>query len=139
MYCPMIETIRQWSDRRKKIKVPLFNSYIFIRLEEFERAEVLTDPGVLNFVFWLGKPAIVCDKEIEAIRFITLEAQEVEVISFDHKEGDEVVINEGAFKGLKGKVDKVDKNHVTLYIESLQCKIQFKQSRRFLMKQEVNG
>ncbi len=139
VYCPLVETVRQWSDRRKKVKVPLFNSYIFIKLKEGERAEVLSDPGVLNFVFWIGRPAIVRDEEIEAIKFITLEAQEVEVASLDHKVGDNIVINEGVFKGLKGKVDTVDKNHITLYIEALQCKIQFKYSLRFLMKQGTNG
>ena len=138
VYCPIIETIRQWSDRRKKVKMPLFNSYVFIKLDEREREEVLRDPAVLNFVFWLGKPAIVRDQEIDAIRYITLEAQEVEVSSIHHHEGDEVLIKEGTFKGLKGIVDMVDKNQVTLYIDALQCKIQFKYSRRFLEKQKVN-
>ena len=138
VYCPLIETVKQWSDRRKKVKIPLFNSYVFIKLEEREREEVLRDPGVLNFVFWLGRPAIVRDTEIDAIRYITLEAQEVEVSSIQHNEGDEVLIKEGTFKGLRGIVDMVDKNQVTLYIDALQCKIQFKHSRRFLEKQEIN-
>lgn len=134
-YCPVVETLRIWSDRRKKIKVPLFTSYVFVRLEEAERVAILGDPGVLNFVFWLGKPAIIRDEEIEAIRFLTCEVQDVEVIAHNFEIGDDVVIEEGPFKGLKGQVDVADKNQVIVYIEALQCKIQFRHSKRFLMDQ----
>lgn len=138
VYCPLIETIRHWSDRKKKVKIPLFNSYVFIKLEERERERVLRDPGVLNFVFWLGKPALVREAEIDAIRYITLEAQEIKVSSSRHNIGDNVLIKEGTFKGLRGLVDTINKNQVTLYIDALQCKIQFKYSRRFLQEQKVN-
>lgn len=134
VYCPLVETVRLWSDRRKKVKTPLFNSYVFVRLEERERGDVLKDPGILNFVFWLGRPAVVRDAEIDAIRYITSEAGEVEVLSIDYNIGDDVLIREGTFKGLKGIVDTVDKNQVTLYIDALQCKIQFKNSLHFLLK-----
>lgn len=138
VYCPLIETVKQWSDRRKKVKVPLFNSYIFVKLEERDMQTVLRDPGVLNFVFWLGKPAVVREVEIKAIRYITLEVQEVEVSSVRYKVGEDVLIKEGTFKGLRGVVNIIDKNQVILYIEALRCKIQFKYSRHFLEKQKVN-
>jgi transcriptional antiterminator RfaH len=34
-YLPLQKVLRQWSDRKKKVEVPLFNSYIFVRVEEF--------------------------------------------------------------------------------------------------------
>src|SRR3546814_17900290 len=37
-WCPMQETLKQWSDRRKKVKAPLISSYIFVKLEEIGRA-----------------------------------------------------------------------------------------------------
>ena len=64
VYCQIVETVRQWSDRKKKIKVPLFTSYVFVRVQEKQRTEILQDPGVMNFVFWLGKPAVVRDSEM---------------------------------------------------------------------------
>jgi hypothetical protein len=54
-----MKTLRQWSDRKKKVQIPMFPSYIFAHTNESERYQLLMDPGVLNFVFWLGKPAIV--------------------------------------------------------------------------------
>ena len=46
----------------------MFPSYIFAYSDEKERPQLLYDPGVLNFVFWLEKPAVVRDLEIEAIK-----------------------------------------------------------------------
>jgi len=132
VYCPLIETIRQWSDRRKKVKVPLFTSYVFIKCGELAREKVLQDPGVLNFVYWLGKPAIVRDEEIEAIRHITTEAEDVQVSSLQLEKGQFVEIKEGPFRGLQGRVDQVNRTNFVLYIEPLDCQVQFKYSKRFV-------
>ena len=32
-YCPLVTTIKQWSDRKKKVEVPLINSYVFVNIE----------------------------------------------------------------------------------------------------------
>ena len=45
-YLPLYKTIRQWSDRKKKVEVPLFNSYIFVRSSEKQRFEILSVYGV---------------------------------------------------------------------------------------------
>src|SRR5690606_27789973 len=68
VYCPVITELRQWSDRSKKVKSPLFKSYIFVRLKEPDRATVFSVPSVVRFLTWLGKPAVVKDQEIETIR-----------------------------------------------------------------------
>ena len=67
-YCPLITQIRQWSDRKKKVEVPLFNSYVFVQLDESERNSVFQSAGVVRYLFWLGKPAIVRHEEIEVIK-----------------------------------------------------------------------
>jgi transcriptional antiterminator RfaH len=64
MYCPTIKTLRQWSDRKKKVEAPMFPGYIFAHVNEKERLAILNDPGVLNYVFWLGKPAVVREEEL---------------------------------------------------------------------------
>ena len=70
VYCPMKTTLKQWSDRKKKVSEPLLPSYLFIKTTEKKRAIPLTDPSVLNYIFWLGKPAIVRDSEIDALKGI---------------------------------------------------------------------
>ena len=119
VYCPLQTTIRQWSDRKKKVKVPVFPSYIFVHVEEQERMEILQDPGVLNFVYWLGKPAIIKDAEIDFIKAFLSEDYlgNLETVAFE--KGDHVDIIAGPFSGVKGVVEKMKKTSVTILIESL--------------------
>lgn len=132
VYCPLVKTLRKWSDRKKKVHIPMFTSYVFIHMEEREHETVIRDPGVLSFIFWLGKLAIVKDYEIEAIKEIETNAEDIKVSSLKVKKGQLIRINEGPFKGLHGKITDVGKNIVVIYIEQLGCQIQFKYSKRHL-------
>lgn len=67
VYCPVITEVRQWSDRKKKVTVPLFRTYIFANLDDSNRNKIYEAPGVLGFLNWLGKPALARPEEIEAI------------------------------------------------------------------------
>ena len=40
-YCPLVTKIQQWSDRKKKIEVPLFSSYVFVNIEEHKETSFL--------------------------------------------------------------------------------------------------
>ncbi|SDR78302.1 UpxY family transcription antiterminator [Christiangramia echinicola] len=68
VYCPVITEVRQWTDRKKKVTVPLFRTYVFVNLDVKKKNQVYEAPGVLGFLSWLGKPAIAKSEEIEAIR-----------------------------------------------------------------------
>ena len=63
-YCPLNKVKRKWSDRTKTLEEPLFKSYVFVKVTEEERTKVRLTNGVVNFVYWNGKPAIVREKEI---------------------------------------------------------------------------
>ena len=67
-YCPLNKTLRQWSDRKKTVLEPLFKGYVFVQVAETKKWELLTINGIVNYVHWLGKPAIIKDEEIETIR-----------------------------------------------------------------------
>jgi transcription antitermination factor NusG len=47
---------------------PLFKSYVFVHVSEAEQSRVRMTNGVLNYVYWNGKPAIIKDAEIDTIR-----------------------------------------------------------------------
>ena len=66
-YCPMNRVVRPWSGRKEFIQEPLCTSYIFVRIREEELFNIKNFNGVLNVVYWLGKPAIISNEEIEAI------------------------------------------------------------------------
>ena len=67
-YCPLNKVRRKWSDRVKIVEEPLFKSYVFVKVNEADRAAVRMTAGAINFVYWGGKPAIIKEKEIAAIR-----------------------------------------------------------------------
>jgi transcription antitermination factor NusG len=67
-YCPLNKKDTHWSDRKKVISEPLFSSYVFVHLSEEEKVHVYETEGVINFVHWLGKPAVIGTEEIEAIK-----------------------------------------------------------------------
>ena len=125
-YCPLIKTLRQWSDRKKKVQLPMFPGYVFVCVSEIERTLVLQDFGVLNFVFWLGKPAVIRENEIAAIREIAENGEEINISSEAFEVGRMVKIPEGPFKGMTGTVDKLDKRKVIVLVEQLGCMVSFR-------------
>ena len=66
-YCPLNKVQKQWSDRKKIIAQPLFSAYVFVHINITEQLDVRLTDGIINFVYWLGKPAVIRDEEIFAI------------------------------------------------------------------------
>jgi len=119
-YCPLNTVYRQWSDRIKKVQEPLFKSYVFVRVAPDEYTKVRMVSGVLNFVYWLGKPAVVKDAEIDNIRKFLNEYDDVEVKSIEEIEpGSRVVISGGIMMGEEAVALQVFKNTVEVRIESI--------------------
>lgn len=119
VFCPVITEIRQWSDRKKKVIVPLFRSYVFVNLEEKERNKVFEAPGVSGYMQWLNKPAIAKDEEIEAIKSWLnndkLGDFEVETL----KPGDVVEIKNGKMANKKAIIKEVGKRKLKLILNDL--------------------
>lgn len=134
VYCPLQVTIRQWSDRKKKVKVPVFPSYIFVRVAEAERMGVLEDPGVLNFVYWLGKPAVIRDEEMEMVRAFHDDENVGFIEVSDYRVGDPIDIRAGSFSGMKGSVTEVQKDTVTVLMESINTVLKVTFQKRYLDK-----
>lgn len=125
-YCPLITQIKQWSDRKKKVEVPLFNSYVFVQLSENERNTVFTIPGVVRYLFWLGKPAIVRDEEINVIKK-SLNASNIADVSVSSIQvGDRIKLDSGVFSNQDAIVQEISKTHYILVLESLGCVLKIK-------------
>jgi transcription antitermination factor NusG len=118
-YCPLNKVRRKWSDRIKLVEEPLFKSYVFVNIEETGRTEVRMTDGVINFVYWNGKPAIVKDKEVEAIRRFLNEYENVELVKMDLKPNDQVVVAAGPLMDKEGKVIEVKNKVARVQIDSL--------------------
>jgi len=120
-YLPLQQITKQWSDRKKTIQEPLFRSYLFVRVEELEKEKVRETAGVLNFVYWLGKPAAVRDEEIEIIRQFIDEFENIQVESNQLEISSTIRIESGPFMNQTGRIVKVEKNKVRIFVESLGC------------------
>ena len=68
----------RWSDRVKRVKAPLFPSYVFVHVSDDERVRVLQTAGVVNIVSVAGKPAPLRDEEIAMLRECVARPDEVE-------------------------------------------------------------
>jgi transcription antitermination factor NusG len=118
-YCPLNRVRKKWSDRVKWVEEPLFKSYVFVKVSDEERSLVRLVNGVVNFVYWLGKPAVVKDKEIETIRKFLGEYTDVRVEPLDLRKDSKITIRRGVFMDKEAKVVKVLNNKVQVVIESL--------------------
>ena len=111
VYLPLQETIRQWSDRKKKVLSPLFNSYIFVHINpERSYYDILSVQGVVKFVK-IGKDLIpIPSEQIEAIRLSLLHYSELEISSEQLEISDRVEVTSGPLRGVKGFVSDVNGN-----------------------------
>ncbi len=120
-WCPLQKVQKQWSDRKKIIEEPLFKSYVFVRIDEKERLQVLMTDGVLNFVHHVGKPAVIRDEEIDIIRkFLSDKDASVSVQSIESlDENTRIIVNHGIFMDSKGTVIRGGNKKVFVKLESL--------------------
>ena len=118
-YCPLNKVTKKWSDRLKTVEEPLFKSYVFVRVEPGMQTEVRMTQGVVNFVYWLGKPAVVRDYEIEVIRKFLHEFDNVVATPITLKPDARVKISQGIFMDKDAKVLQVRGNKVQVIIESI--------------------
>ena len=121
-WCPVQKQERQWSDRKKIIEAPLFRSYVFIKASKEDYTKILSTIGVVNFLYFERKPAIIRDVEIEEIRkylgmSTTASIQIVDMSNIPAQT--KVSINQGLFMGQRGEVIKAGKKNVFVRLESI--------------------
>jgi len=118
-YCPLNRVRRKWSDRIKTIEEPLFKSYVFVKISEESRSDVRMTDGVINFVYWNGKPALIKEKEIQTIKRFLDEHDNVELVKIEPRKDERVRVLSGPLMDQEGKVLEVKNKLVKVAIDSL--------------------
>jgi len=119
-YCPTIKKTIQRSDRKVKVEVPLFNNYIFVQLADKDRNMVFLSPGVIRYLFWLGRHAIVKEKEIDIIKeWLNVGDTSKEISVMQYQIGDKIKLHSGPFCEQNAFVKDITKTHYVLILESL--------------------
>lgn len=103
-YLPLLKTRRKWSDRMKWVELPLFGSYIFVRVNQGNFAKVTAQYSVVRFVAFEGRAVPIPDEQIETIRLLLNEGAELEVVSDRLAPGENIVVQAGPLLGLKGEL-----------------------------------
>ncbi len=113
-YCPTITLIKKYSDRKKKVIKPLLSSYVLVKLEENQRNIVFSCLGIIRYLFYLGKPAVVPNYEIKLMQdYLNGIYKDIKVSTLNV--GKYHRITEGPFSGILGKV--VEKNNTKVKLE----------------------
>jgi transcription antitermination factor NusG len=118
-YCPLNKVRRKWSDRVKVVEEPLFKSYVFVKVKDEDRSKVRMTNGAINFVYWDGKPAVIKEKEISAIRRFLDEYEHVEAQPVDLKLNQRVRVTGGTLMDTEGKVLDIRGKTAKIAIDSL--------------------
>jgi transcriptional antiterminator NusG len=133
VYLPMIDQIRQWSDRKKKVRVPLFNGYLFVNITKDRLWEALQVSGAVKFVNFSGEHATVPQTEIDTIRRIIETGVAVEVNTDPIEKGEMVKILGGPLQGFEGEcVQKSNQDYFIIRIPGINQNMLINVPRKYL-------
>jgi transcription antitermination factor NusG len=127
-YTPIKRTMRQWSDRKKAVDMPLLNGYVFVKLTEQERDKVFYVNGVVQYVRFNGADAIVREDEINSLKNIVSLGYDVEANGSAYfPEGAKIKIMQGPLKGVEGFIQqKESEDWLFVQIDSIQYNLKVK-------------
>lgn len=118
-YCPLQKKISQWSDRKKVINEPIFKGYVFLKVSDDAKWDIKSIDGILNYVYWLGKPAVIKEDDIFTIRKFLMEFSEVEVEQIPGAINEKVRIKQGVLMNYEGLVVEISNSKAKVKIESM--------------------
>ena len=126
-YCPVRTEFRQWSDRKKKIKIPLLPSMLLVKLPNNLRDIVFDIPYVRRYLFWKGQPAVVREEEVRVLRNVA--DQEFSSVSLQKfTPGTKIDLKPFGISDSTGTVKFTSGNQCCVVIDSLGYMLKFQLS-----------
>lgn len=120
-FLPLIQQERIWSDRVKRIEVPLFSNYVFVQTREQNLPILARIHGIARFVKFRDRYARIKDKEIGLIRKLLDKGHNLQIQATSFSRGQQVKVIEGPFYGLQGKlIREGGKNRFIIEFEGLE-------------------
>jgi transcription antitermination factor NusG len=117
-FLPTYRSLRRWSDRRKVLNMPLFPSYVFVRLGEDERRRAVQAPGLLWFVHNQDGPVPVSDTELDALRRLMASGLEYDPLT-NVEIGDEIEVVLGPMAGCRGRLLRKSPNSIAFMVSAI--------------------
>jgi len=135
-YVPLVKTMRQWSDRKKMVELPLLNGYLFVNIAPAEKELVLLTRGVVRFVRSEGKDAVIRPEEISRLKQLVELGYHLEAfgIKRNYKEGEKVKITSGPLRNIVGfVVENKEGRFIDVLLESIGQSIRVKLPEEILI------
>jgi transcription antitermination factor NusG len=123
-YCPVRTEVKFWSDRKKSILVPVLPSMVLVKIEKNKRNQVFDIPGVVRYMFWLKKHAVVRDSEVDSLKLLLKSNNIIEQNVASYNVGDEIKIS--SLKDQLGIIKKISKNQIWVVLKQLGYVIKLK-------------
>lgn len=123
-YCPVRTEVKFWSDRKKSILVPVLPSMVLVKIEKNKRNQVFDIPGVVRYMFWLKKHAVVSDSEVDSLKLLLESNNIIEQNVASYNVGDEIKIS--SFEDQLGIIKKISKNQIWVVLKQLGYVIKLK-------------
>ena len=132
-YLPLKKAVKQWSDRKKIVEEPLIKSYLFAYISAREYAEVLMTNGVARFIYFSSQIASIPDQQIHDLKLLLATDADLELIDYDIKPGERVLIKAGPFKGVIAELVSVhNKQRIILRLQNMGYSININTSIAFV-------
>lgn len=138
-YLPLINVLKQWSDRKKKVEEPLFRGYVFVHIDAAQRDMVLQIPGVVKFIRYNGKDAVIPPKEIEILQQLIEVGYHVSAYtpSETYSKGTYVQIMEGPLKGRQAVISDVSgQKYVLMVFTDTELSVTIKMDQHWVHREE---
>ena len=117
---PLVTQTRQWSDRRKKVEVPLFRGYVFVNIDiSKDKMNVLQTDGVVKFVTFCNKTVSIPSEQMYWLDQLVISKLDLEHET-DFPSGTDVDVLFGPLKGLQGRVkQKNSKTRLVVWFDTI--------------------
>ena len=124
-YCPTRSEIRFWSDRKKRIEIPVLPSMVLVNIDDKDINRVFESSGVVRYMFWLGHRAVVRQSEIDVLKkYLNGSYNFVNTRLSDIKVGDDFSLS--SFNNEKGIVSRISNNNIWIYLKSIGYNVKLK-------------
>ncbi len=119
-YLPLQKVTRRYERKIKSYEIPLITCYIFVKIIKAQYVPVLETENVVKFIRLAKNLIAIPENEIEMLKLVVGEGENVEAQMGIFNEGDEVEVVGGKLTGLKGKlIEKQGKKQMVVELENV--------------------
>ncbi|MCG8578513.1 MAG: UpxY family transcription antiterminator [Bacteroidales bacterium] len=119
-YLPLKKTLRQWSDRKKWVEMPVISSYIFVKIPKAAYRDVFKANSIVAYVSYKGKACVIPDSDILAMKRTIENQLDFSIEANQIEKGQQITVTSGPLEGIKGEVvDIKGKKKIILRIQHI--------------------